>query len=60
MLTNGVRITNLLNNPLASRFVMNLDFFLKQTSQFDKSINLSCQVLVTLGFLLSVLLLQMI
>ena len=40
MLLNEVLIPNLLNNSLASSFLMNFNFFLAQIVQFDTSINL--------------------
>ena len=54
ILLNKVLIPNLLNNPLACWFLMNLYFFLLQIAQFDTSINLFCLVFLTLEFLLAV------
>ena len=39
ILANEVLIPNVLNNPLAFLFLMNIDFFLPQATQFDRSIN---------------------
>ena len=45
---------NLLNNPQASCFLINFDFFISLTGNFDKSITLAFLVFVTFGFLYSV------
>ena len=51
----GTFITvNLLNNPSASRSLINFDFLLSHTEHFDKSIILLFLVFTTFGFLLSV------
>ena len=44
----------LLNNQLASCSLINLDFLLPQTAQFDESIILPFFIFLTFGFLLSV------
>ena len=54
MLLKGVFIPKLLKNPLASCSFVNFDFLLSHTVHFDKSIILTCFVLATFGFLLSV------
>ena len=47
-------IPKLLNNPLASCYLTNFDFWLSHTAYFDKSIALPFFVLAIFGFLLSV------
>ena len=54
ILLNEVLIPNLLNNPLAFCFFMNLDYFLPLTVQLDATINIFCLVLLTLEFLFPV------
>ena len=49
----GVFILKLLNNLLVSYSLINLDFSLFQTTQFDKFIILSSFVFSSVGFLLS-------
>ena len=51
MFLNGILILNWLNNPLASWFSMNFNFFSPQIAQFDKRINLFCFVFLILEFL---------
>ena len=58
LLLQGVVIPKLLNNPLGSCSLKNLDFLLTHTSHFDISIILPFFVLTTFGFLLSVLFLH--
>ena len=48
-LLNGVLIPNLLNNPFASWFLINLDFLLPHITHFD-IITLPLLVLETCGF----------
>ena len=50
----GVFISKLLNNPLASCCLINVDFVLSNTAHFDKSIILPFFVLASFGFLLEV------
>ena len=49
-LLNGVSIPNVLNNPFASWFLMNLDFLPPHTTHFD-NITLPLLVLETCGFI---------
>ena len=42
---------NLLNNPLASCFLINFDFLSSSTTHFDKTTILPFLVLATFGFL---------
>ena len=53
-LLNGVLISNLLNNPFASCFLMNLDFLLPHIAHFDNIIVPPLLVFETLGFMFSV------
>ena len=50
-LLNGVLIPNLLNNPFASWFLINLDFLLRHIAHFDNIITLPLLVLETYGFI---------
>ena len=54
ILLNGVLRPKLLNNALASCFLINLDFLLPHILHFDNSIVLLLLVGETLGFMLSV------
>ena len=54
----GVFKAKLLNNPIASYFLINLDFLLSLITHFDKSISHSFFVFATLEFLISVFLLH--
>ena len=58
-LLKGVFIPKLLNNLLASCSLINFDFLLSHTADFDKSIILLFFVLKTFGFLLSVFFLHL-
>ena len=58
ILLKGVLISNLVNNPCGSCFLINLDFLLRHTKNFDKNIALLLLVFETLGFILSVFLLH--
>ena len=49
-LLNGVLRPNLLNNPFASCFLINLDFLLPHIAHFNNSIILPIIVLETCGF----------
>ena len=53
-LLKGVLIPNLLNNPIASCFLINLDFLLPHIAHFDYIIILPLLVLETCGFIFSV------
>ena len=53
-LLNGVLISNLLNNPFASWFLINLDFLPPHIAQFDKIIALPLLVLKVFGSMFSV------
>ena len=53
ILFNGVLIPNLLNNLLASWYLMNLDFFIPQITQCHIIINIFFVALLALEFLLS-------
>ena len=57
-LLKGVLIPNLLNNPFASCFLINLDFLLPHIARFDNVINLPLLALETCGSLLFVYLLH--
>ena len=59
ILLNGILIPILLHNTLASWFLMNLDFFLQQIAQLDKSIYLFCLVLLTIEFSFAVFFFQL-
>ena len=50
-LLNGVLIPNLLNNPFASWFLINLDYLLPHIAHFDNIITLPLLVLETCGFI---------
>ena len=50
-LLNGVLIPNLLNNPFASCFLINLDFLPPHIAHFHNIINLPLLVLETCGFI---------
>ena len=50
-LLNGVIIPNLLNNPFASCFLINLDFLLPHIAHLDNIIILPLLVLETFGFM---------
>ena len=50
---NGVLIPNLLNNPFASWFLINLDFLLPHIAHFDNIIILPLLVLEMCGFIFS-------
>ena len=50
-LLNGVLIPNLPNNPLASWFLINLDFLLPYIAYFDNIITLPLLVQETCGFI---------
>ena len=50
-LLNGALIPNLLNNPFASCFLINLDFLLPHIAHFDNIIILPLLVLETCGFM---------
>ena len=50
-LLKGVLIPNLLNNPLASCLLINLDFLLPHIAHFDNIIILPLLVLETFGFI---------
>ena len=50
-LLNGVLIPNLLNNPFASWFSINLDFLLPYIAHFDNIITLLLLVLEICGFI---------
>ena len=54
ILVKGVFNPRLLNNPLASCSLTNLEFLLSDTAHFDKSINLPLFFFATVEFLLSV------
>ena len=54
ILLNGVLRSELLNIPLASCFLMNLDFLLPHIAYFDNNIILQLLVCETLGFMFSV------
>ena len=49
ILLNGVLIPNLLNNPLASCYLINLDFLLPHIAHFDNIMNLPLLVLESCG-----------
>ena len=51
ILLNGVLIPNLLNNPLASCLLINLEFLLPHIAHFDNIISLPLLVLETCGFM---------
>ena len=50
-LLNGALISNLLNNPFASYFLINLDFLPSHIAYFDNIIILLLLVLDTCGFI---------
>ena len=50
-LLNGVLIPNLLNNPFASWFLINLDFLLPHIAHFDNIITLPSLVPEISGFI---------
>ena len=50
-LLNGALIPNLLNNPFASCFLINLDFLLLHIAHFDNIINLPLPVLESMWIL---------
>ena len=54
-LLNSFLTPNLLNNPFASQFLINLDFLLPHIAHFDDIIVLPLLVFETLGFILSVI-----
>ena len=54
----GFLIPKLLNNPLASCFLINFDFLVSHTTYFDESIFPPFFVFTTFGFLLSVIFLH--
>ena len=54
ILLSGVLIPKLLNNPLASCSLINIDFLLPYIAHFDKSIVLLLLVFETLEFMFSV------
>ena len=54
ILLNGVLIPNLLNNPFASWFLINLDFLLPHIAHFDNIIALPILVLKISGSMFSV------
>ena len=51
ILTNGVLIPRLENNPLASCSFMNLDFLLPHTAHFDNKAHLPFLVFTVFAFL---------
>ena len=53
-LLKGVLIPNLLNNPFASCFLINLDFLLPHIAHFDNIIALPLLVLEIFGSMFSV------
>ena len=55
----GIVIAKLHNNPLASCYLINLDFLLSHNAHVDKSIILPFFVLGTIGFLISVFFLHL-
>ena len=50
-LLNSFLTPNLLNNPFASQFLINLDFLLPHIAHFDNIITLPLLVLETCGFI---------
>ena len=54
ILLNGVLRPKLLNIPLASCFLINLDFLIPQIAPFDNNISLLLLVFKTLEFIFSV------
>ena len=55
ILLKGILIPRLLNNPFASCFLINFDFYLPHISRFDNIIVLLLLVAETFGSILSVL-----